>query len=333
MSPNIQVSTISVFLTSEDGCTGRFQLYPNDGPTEWDNGAEPTLQTVKAEFECVLMQDDDQKIQSATITGEQWRALENRGREAAILRYLEAGGSLEKGLLMNGNEHFHELRIYDNKGQTFDRYTVVYMNEPDERQNGLYACRGMSEHPTHPQGFGLYSDAVPGLHLGERITFTDLPEDCQKLVLSDLEISNFDPSEDHFQDLINAGVDDPAQRDETDEDDETTSRKEQLSKSFGYYINLDERGEFYADVRNHEGKTVYEIHAGPSSSEEDDESSTSNIFEDGFMKDKNDISGLQNYLQSVGIIPADGALMTMTHFEELESQVAEDDAAKIREKN
>ena len=27
----------------------------------------------------------------------------------------------------------------------------------------------------------------------------------------------------------------------------------EASKVFGYYINLDERGEFYADVRNYEG--------------------------------------------------------------------------------
>jgi hypothetical protein len=29
--------------------------------------------------------------------------------------------------------------------------------------------------------------------------------------------------------------------------------------TFKYYVNLDERGEFYADVRNEQGKTVYEI--------------------------------------------------------------------------
>lgn len=29
--------------------------------------------------------------------------------------------------------------------------------------------------------------------------------------------------------------------------------------TFQYFINLDERGEFNADVRNEQGKTVYEI--------------------------------------------------------------------------
>lgn len=76
------------------------------------------------------------------------------------------------------------VRIYDNGGKSFDRYTVVYMNDPEG--NGCYGARGMSEHPTHPQGFGLYTSAMPGRHLGKRITFDQLPPDCQKVVLLDL---------------------------------------------------------------------------------------------------------------------------------------------------
>ncbi|WP_240533969.1 hypothetical protein [Aeromonas veronii] len=33
---------------------------------------------------------------------------------------------------------------------------------------------------------------------------------------------------------------------------------------YGYYINLDERGDFYADVRDADGSTVFEIRAGES---------------------------------------------------------------------
>jgi hypothetical protein len=33
---------------------------------------------------------------------------------------------------------------------------------------------------------------------------------------------------------------------------------------FGYYINLDERGDFYADVRDANGQTVFEIRSGAS---------------------------------------------------------------------
>jgi len=76
------------------------------------------------------------------------------------------------------------LQIYDNGGKTFDRYTAVYLW--DRERSGVYGCRGMSEHPYHPQGFGQFSSAEPGRHLGKRIKYGDLPPDCQRLVLGDL---------------------------------------------------------------------------------------------------------------------------------------------------
>lgn len=82
------------------------------------------------------------------------------------------------------------------------------------------------------------------------------------------------------------------------------------AQEYGYYINLDERGEFNADVRDRSGKTVFEIKAG---SDNQDESS---IFEDGFMSDKTDIDGLCAYLQDIGIIPKNGKILSMSDFEE-----------------
>lgn len=78
------------------------------------------------------------------------------------------------------------VRIYDNGGKTFDRYTSVYLQEPENRPN-TFNARGMSERPFHPQGFGCSCSATPGRHLGKRIKLKDLPKDCQKLVLSDLK--------------------------------------------------------------------------------------------------------------------------------------------------
>ncbi len=78
------------------------------------------------------------------------------------------------------------IRCYDNGGKTFDRYTVVYMNQP-ERERGLYAAIGASEEPFHPMGFGQHCTAMPGRHLGRRIAFEDLPQDVQKMVRMDLE--------------------------------------------------------------------------------------------------------------------------------------------------
>jgi len=54
-----------------------------------------------------------------------------------------------------------------------------------------------------------------------------------------------------------------------------------------YFINMDERGEFCADVRRN-GETIFEIEGGE-------------IFEDGFMRHKYDLAGLLEYMQSLSI--------------------------------
>jgi hypothetical protein len=79
-----------------------------------------------------------------------------------------------------------QIKIYDNNGKTLDRYTAVYMFSPENQAN-TYSARAMSERPFHPQGFGQYCTAMPGRHLGKRIKFLDLPSDCQKLILQDIE--------------------------------------------------------------------------------------------------------------------------------------------------
>lgn len=77
------------------------------------------------------------------------------------------------------------IEIYDAGDDVYDRYTVVYLNEP-ERKKDMFECVGMSEHPFHPQGFGQHSTAMRGSHLGKVISFDQLPPDCQKLVRRDL---------------------------------------------------------------------------------------------------------------------------------------------------
>jgi len=79
---------------------------------------------------------------------------------------------------------------------------------------------------------------------------------------------------------------------------------------FGYYINLDERGDFYADVRDANGQTVFEIRSGASLNEGD-----SSIFEDGFMRDKHDISGLTDYLRDIGVIGKSANVIDSSSFE------------------
>jgi len=98
------------------------------------------------------------------------------------------------------------VRCYDNGGETTDRYTVCYTGR--YRGTGWFQHVCMSADPFHPQGVGLHGehpsqiDAPKGWppaigrrnHLGKRIAFTELPEDCRKLVLQDYkEIWNLKP--------------------------------------------------------------------------------------------------------------------------------------------
>jgi hypothetical protein len=83
---------------------------------------------------------------------------------------------------------YANIRCYDNGGKTFDRYTVIYMDEPEPNAGrNLFASVGMSENPFHPQGFGQHCAAMPGKHLGKRISFYQLPDKCRKLVMQDLK--------------------------------------------------------------------------------------------------------------------------------------------------
>lgn len=72
---------------------------------------------------------------------------------------------------------------------------------------------------------------------------------------------------------------------------------------YTYNINLAERGEFYADVRNAKEQTVFEIRT-------DEETGEIPEIDLGFMRDTNDIGGLKEYLQSIGILSQFDKLIT-----------------------
>ena len=76
----------------------------------------------------------------------------------------------------------HPIKCYDSP-KFGDRYTVVFLDQPE--RGGMFVCLGMSERPFHPQGIGQHSAAQLGRHLGKRVAFTDLPNDCQKAVLQE----------------------------------------------------------------------------------------------------------------------------------------------------
>jgi hypothetical protein len=75
------------------------------------------------------------------------------------------------------------------------------------------------------------------------------------------------------------------------------------SNLYGYYINLDERGEFFADVRDEDLETIFEIHGF-------------DLFEDGVMKEKTDMVGLREHLQDLMMIKPQDQLLLSADFEE-----------------
>lgn len=69
---------------------------------------------------------------------------------------------------------------------------------------------------------------------------------------------------------------------------------------YEYYINLDERGEFYADVRDPEtDDSVFEIA---------DIDHLNELVEDGFIDNGHDITGIQEYLIDMEIINPDDTI-------------------------
>ena len=73
---------------------------------------------------------------------------------------------------------------------------------------------------------------------------------------------------------------------------------------YNYHINLNERGSFFADIRDDDENTVYEFEAGNELKEYE-----SSIFDDGWMKHPEDIGGLAEYLMDIGIMKSGDVLV------------------------
>lgn len=74
---------------------------------------------------------------------------------------------------------------------------------------------------------------------------------------------------------------------------------------YQYHIDLDERGSFLASVRDEDDKVIYTIRAGDELGEDE-----SSIFEDGYMKHKNDLIGLEKYLKQLGFMESESTLVS-----------------------
>lgn len=78
------------------------------------------------------------------------------------------------------------LKLYDNFGETIDRYTAVFTDRPESRP-GTYEALAFNSDPFHPCGFGQHTQAMPGRHLGKKITLEDLPEPARQFVMQNME--------------------------------------------------------------------------------------------------------------------------------------------------
>ena len=83
----------------------------------------------------------------------------------------------------------NDIRIYDNGGKTADRYTVVFLWDITNPAKRYVAMVGMGETPFHPQGFCQHTEGQDGAHLGKRINYVDLNDDCAKVV--DMELAAY----------------------------------------------------------------------------------------------------------------------------------------------
>lgn len=70
---------------------------------------------------------------------------------------------------------------------------------------------------------------------------------------------------------------------------------------FKYYVNLDERGDFNADVRDQNGTSVYEIH---------DADHLWEMIDAGYLEGKRDLTGLQDYLVGTLVMGEDDRLVS-----------------------
>ena len=68
-----------------------------------------------------------------------------------------------------------------------DRFTV-YFDFIEDDYHGYYGCIGMSENPFNYLGFCQHSSGLLGKHNGRKISFENLPFDCQKAIIGEYSI-------------------------------------------------------------------------------------------------------------------------------------------------
>lgn len=92
-----------------------------------------------------------------------------------------------KALMPEGVPRY--IRCYDNHGATADRYTICFTGRYRFKTGGEFYFITMDSKPTHPQGVCMTGSSKERIdypsyqHLGSKITFAELPEDCREIVI------------------------------------------------------------------------------------------------------------------------------------------------------
>lgn len=88
-------------------------------------------------------------------------------------------------------------------------------------------------------------------------------------------------------------------------------------KTYGYYVDLDERGTFQASVRDENDQIVYNI---------DNSEDAFDIFECGFMRHKGDLDGLTSYLVDLGVLKRGDRILSYNQYQALLEREKEDES-------
>lgn len=81
----------------------------------------------------------------------------------------------------------HNIRIFDNGGQTIDRWTIVFL----DRKNGIYhESYSFSHTPSSPTGFGQWGESLldewDNKHLGKEKKWDEVPEKLKEFLVDNV---------------------------------------------------------------------------------------------------------------------------------------------------
>ncbi len=86
------------------------------------------------------------------------------------------------------------LSVWDSGEKFADRYSVVfkgYQQIPAPHSHKLVDMReilGLSDNPTHPQGFSQFSNGFEGPHLGSKISWMQLPSQVREHIFERIQV-------------------------------------------------------------------------------------------------------------------------------------------------